>query len=110
MKVYRLRNLPHGADRQQAAELLAACAAGVAQHTIRVFSIAHVIDPWTRPPTKTATLTIANFDVEAHAQWSSGPGEWTLHTPGLPEPLVLDGHFHGFTPLNEVDPEAHRFE
>jgi hypothetical protein len=111
MKVYRLRNLPRHADRQLAAELLAAHAVGVALDQIRIFSLAHVADPWTRPPTKTATLTIADFDADAHATWSSGHDEWTLcKLPGLPEPLILDHHFHGLTPLNDVDVESHEYE
>lgn len=110
MKVYRLQKLPARADRQLAAELLAACTVGVAQHQIRIFSIALVIDPWIQPPTKTATLTIAGFNPDAHAQFSSGRDEWALPVPGLPEPLVLDHHFNGFTPFNSVDSEIHQFE
>lgn len=110
MKVYRLRNLPVRADRQLAVELLVACTIGVSPYQVRIASLAHVIDPWTRPSTKTATLTIADFDPNAHSQLSSGPGQWTLHTPGLAEPLILDYHFHGLTPLNDVDPEFHEYD
>lgn len=110
MKVYRLRNLPGHVDRQRAAELLAACAVEVALHQIRISSLAHVVDPWTLPPTKTATLTITDFNIDIHAQFSSGPNEWTLHTPGLADPLILDCHFHGLTPLNDVDPDAHEYD
>ncbi len=110
MKVYRLRNLPARADRLLAAELLAACTIDVAPHQIRISSLAHVMDPWTRPPTKTATLTIESFNPDTHAQFSSGPNEWTLRTPGLAEPLVLDHHFHGLTPLNDVDADAHEYD
>jgi len=111
MKVYRLRNLPRHADRQLAAELLAACTVGVALNQILISSLAHVVDPWTRPPTKSATLTIADFDADAHVRWSSARDEWTLpKLPGLLEPLILDHHFHGFTPLNDIHAENHEYE
>lgn len=107
MNFYRLRNLPAWADRPLALEMVVSSPIGVSPHQVRITSVALAIDPWTRPPTKTATLTMAGFNPCHVAHLSSGTGEWTFYTPGLAEPLYLDCHFHGLTPLNDVDPELH---
>ena len=108
MKVYRLRNIPSHADRYLAAELIAGCVRGLSPHQIRISSLALAIDPWARTPTKTATLTLefCNSDIEL----KPGQEEWAFSLPGLPKPLLLDQHFRGLTPLNDVNPETHKYE
>ena len=39
-----------------------------------------------------------------------GNGEWTFPVVGLEKPLVLDDHFLGMTPLNDVERERHGFK
>jgi hypothetical protein len=107
-KVYRLRNLPDHLDRQSAAELLASCLDGVSLQHVRISSLAYAIDPWTRSPTKTATLTFQGCPLEPLK--GSGNGERAFAIPGLAKPLILDQHFRGLTPLNEVNQEWHQYE
>ncbi|KAK3693303.1 hypothetical protein B0T22DRAFT_38122 [Podospora appendiculata] len=109
MKVYRLQNLPGHVDRQSAAELVKQhLKAGPASVQLRISSLAYTVDPWERPPTKTATLTLDGCCLDD--KLSSRNGEWTVPVAGLPKPLLLDHHFRGFTPLNEADPSRHQFD
>ncbi|OTA77633.1 hypothetical protein M434DRAFT_382717 [Hypoxylon sp. CO27-5] len=39
-----------------------------------------------------------------------GISEWSIPVPGLEKPLVLDTHFLGMTPLNDVERETHKFD
>ncbi|KAI0100718.1 hypothetical protein F4776DRAFT_658252 [Hypoxylon sp. NC0597] len=107
-KVYRLRNLPTHVDRQSAAELLATCVDDLAPHQVRISSLADDVDPWARPPTKTATLTL--HETRAANRFDSGPGEWAFTVPGLSKPLILDYHFRGLTLLNEVNAAEHKYD
>ncbi|OTA90642.1 hypothetical protein M434DRAFT_77651 [Hypoxylon sp. CO27-5] len=107
-KVYRLRNLPMHVDRQSAAELLATCVDDLAPHQVRISSLANDVDPWARPPTKTATLTL--HETRAASRFDSGPGEWAFSVPGLSKPLILDYHFRGLTLLNEVNAAEHKYD
>ncbi|KAH6981722.1 hypothetical protein BKA56DRAFT_353183 [Ilyonectria sp. MPI-CAGE-AT-0026] len=106
-KVYRLRSLPGHVDRQLAAELLADCAGNLSSHQVHISSLAQAIDPWTRLPTKTATLTLGcSLGIDLNCS----NGERAFPMPGLPNPLILDHHFRGLTPLNEVDPRTHKYD
>ncbi|KAI0843673.1 hypothetical protein F5Y06DRAFT_255526 [Hypoxylon sp. FL0890] len=107
-KVYRLRTLPMHADRQSAAELLATCVDDLAPHQVRISSLASDVDPWARPPTKTATLTL--HETRAASRFNSAPGEWAFPVPGLSKPLILDCHFRGLTLLNEVAVAEHQYD
>ncbi|KAK3335128.1 hypothetical protein B0T19DRAFT_350465 [Cercophora scortea] len=109
MKVYRLQNLPGHVDRQSAVELVKQhLKAGPASAQLRISSLAYTVDPWERPPTKTATLTLGGCSLDD--KLSSRIGEWAVPVAGLPKPLLLDHHFRGFTPLNEVDPSRHQYD
>ncbi|KAI1871725.1 hypothetical protein JX265_005711 [Neoarthrinium moseri] len=103
-KVFRLRNLPGHVDRQAATELFASCFSG----NFSIASLASSTDIWQRIPTKIATLTLDESLLTR--QVSSGLGEWTFVIPGLPHPLILDHHFRGLTPFNEVDPGNHTLD
>ncbi|KAF3059605.1 hypothetical protein GL218_05123 [Daldinia childiae] len=107
-KVYRLRNLPTHVDRQSAAELVSACIEGALPHDIRISSLAYAVDPWERPPTKTATLTFEKGDLTT--RFNSNNSEWIFKNSALAKPLILDSHFRGLTPLNEVAPENHQYD
>jgi hypothetical protein len=107
-KVYRLRNLPGHVDRQSAAELFASCFDDASPQHVLISSLAPAIDPWTRSPTKTATLIFKETPTAVHSHAISG--EWRFPVPGLTKALILDHHFQGLTPLNEVNPGEHEHE
>ena len=107
-KVYRARNLPGHADRLGAIKLLAQCVSSIALDDVQLGSLAFAVDPWSRAPTKTATLMFKT----APAVIGLDPNftEWTFPVPGLESPIILDIHFYGLTPLNEVDDTTHTNE
>ncbi|KAI1098378.1 hypothetical protein F4804DRAFT_324936 [Jackrogersella minutella] len=39
-----------------------------------------------------------------------GNDKWEIPFPGLETPLLLDTHFLGMTPLNDVEQEQHKFD
>ena len=106
---YRLRQLPYHLAQDEVAEFLQKVSADFgAQESITVFSLASNLLTWEKPPTKTATLmfrtTPKRFDTDE--------GEWTVsaRTAGWNRDLIFDVHFHGFTPLNDVDTSIHLAE
>lgn len=107
-KVYRLRKVPEGYDRQAVGNLVSKCL-DVALQDIHVWSLADAVDPWETPQTQTATLT---FDsrVDLTGKESSKPDEWRIPVLGRERPLILDAHFEGFTPLNNPDPAGYTHE
>jgi hypothetical protein len=92
--VYRLRRLPAHADRQD----------------VQVHSLANAVDPWERYPTRTATLTFKKPPFAPGARPENGVPEWSIPVLGLSLPLLLDSHFIGVTPLNDVPPSEHEYE
>lgn len=107
-KVYRARNLPGHADRLAAIELLAQCVPDIALDDVQLGSLAFAVDPWSLSPTKTATLMFKT--VPAVIGINPNSTEWTFPVPGLESPIILDIHFYGLTPLNEVDISTHTNE
>ncbi|KAI1407119.1 hypothetical protein F5Y13DRAFT_175692 [Hypoxylon sp. FL1857] len=106
-KVYRLRGCPIHLDRLGATELLSGVLGDVRPHDIRIQSLATSLDPWARSPTKVGTLMFRKQP--ALVETRIGKSEWTFPVVGLEKPLVLDDHFLGMTPLNDVERERHEF-
>ncbi|KAI1140023.1 hypothetical protein F5Y05DRAFT_411088 [Hypoxylon sp. FL0543] len=106
-KVYRLRGCPAHLDRLGATELLSQALGDVTPPDIRIQSLATSLDPWARPPTKVGTLMFLRQP--ALIEMQGGNGEWRFPVTGLEKPLVLDDHFLGMTPLNDVEREKHEF-
>jgi hypothetical protein len=106
--VYRVRNIPGHADRHAAAQLLAG-SIGDATLDIEVHSLAKAVDPWELHPTKTATVTFSHAPNLTNAKGGRSY-EWRLIVAGLRNALILDTHFEGFTPLNDVDPNNYSYE
>lgn len=105
-KVFRLRQLPDYADRQDAARILSR-ALGVDLSAIRIVSLAFSVDPL--ESSKVATLMFNNIAqvqpiLEGDARpditkrSDRGGDEWVIEAD-LRYPLVMDTHFRGFTPL-----------
>ncbi|KAK7229266.1 hypothetical protein V2G26_001436 [Clonostachys chloroleuca] len=104
-KVYRATNLPGHVDRLGALELLARCLPDITLDDIQLGSLATAIEPWALTPTKTATLTLKT--VPATISEDQNSTEWVFPAAGLVRPVVLDTHFYGLTPLNEVEETLH---
>ncbi|RWA11742.1 hypothetical protein EKO27_g3362 [Xylaria grammica] len=107
-KTFRLRCCPADADTDRCVELLSTAFADIEPEGIRIRSLAANLDPWERPPTKVATLTFRITPILLREP--SGRSEWILPVAGLKEPLILDSHFLGLTPLNDVQDETHEFD
>ncbi|KAI1371116.1 hypothetical protein F4677DRAFT_450684 [Hypoxylon crocopeplum] len=107
-KVYRLRGCPAHLDRLGATELLSRALGDVSPVDIRIQSLATTLDPRTRPPTKVATLMFRRLPALIEAR--QGDDEWKIPVDALEKPLLLDTHFLGMTPLNDVEREKHEFD
>ena len=108
LKVYRVRNLPGNVDRLAAASLIAQSMDGIQTDDVVLSSLALTIDPWTPSSTKTATVSFK----KTPSPIASRPGgpEWRLPGLGSQSPLIVDTHFRGFTPLNDVHSSTHEHE
>ncbi|KAI9150625.1 Protein SERAC1 [Paramyrothecium foliicola] len=115
-KVYRARNFPAYVDRASATHLLVTALneEGIAAGDIEISSLATTVEHWKRYQTKVATLTLSKTPacMSPNERDSNDPKlrEWRFRVPGLPEPLILDLHFHGFTVLNEVALSEHQYD
>lgn len=115
--VFRLRALPETAcTAAQVAIGLSNSLGDVSADDIRVFSIATSLIHWGAPRTRVATL---GFDLTPSlVRENASQDEWTVSSnPGCPDgartgldDLILDIHFRGMTPLNDVDPSQHASE
>ncbi|KAI1116549.1 hypothetical protein F5Y14DRAFT_407127 [Nemania sp. NC0429] len=105
---YRLRRCPADADVETCAQLLSTAFADLNAQSIRIQSLAANLDPWERPRTKVATLTFR--EAPALLADDANRNEWLLPVEGLEEPLILDSHFLGLTPLNDVDNNEHKLD
>ncbi|KAI2465412.1 hypothetical protein F4781DRAFT_424824 [Annulohypoxylon bovei var. microspora] len=107
-KVYRLRGCPAHLDRSGAAALLSRELGDISPTDIQIQSLATNLDPWARPPTRVGTLM---FDkLPASIREHDGKTEWSFKVIGLETDLILDTHFMGMTPLNDVEQEKHEFD
>jgi len=95
-------------DTATVQDALARAFSNISPDDIHVQSLTTSLSPWETPPTKTATLTFAKLPSAIQTQ--IGQGEWTVEGPGLHDTLILDTHFFGLTPLNDVDPLKHGYE
>ncbi|CAH0022758.1 unnamed protein product [Clonostachys rhizophaga] len=101
-KVHRVTNLPEHVDRLATTELLADCIPGLGVGDIQVCSLATAVDSQSK---KIATVI---FRAETNAlSESSGKDRWEFRVSGCADPIVLDVHFYGLTPLNDVHYTAH---
>jgi len=104
---YRLRGCPAAAGEAALRDGLARALGDVTPNDIHIQSLATALDPWKRPPTKTATLRFARAPSVIDSQTKT---EWKMEGHGLDGTLLLDTHFLGLTPLNEVKAQKHGFE
>lgn len=108
LRTFRLRGCPATADGPAIQVALSSAFGDIAADDIRIWSLASTVDPWEATPTKTATLT---FDALPSAIEASLPkGEWPIVDRDTGHNFILDTHFLGLTPLNDLKPEDHMFE
>ncbi|KAK0614445.1 hypothetical protein B0T14DRAFT_309339 [Immersiella caudata] len=104
--VFRLSRVPHGAATDEAVAALVAKALHIQADEVKVYSLATTLKPWERPPSRVATLMLLHIPALLAAS-EDGQNEWTLEPGAGQDHLVLDSHFWGLTPLNDVATEKH---
>ncbi|KAI9736325.1 MAG: hypothetical protein M1834_001211 [Cirrosporium novae-zelandiae] len=104
---YRVRKLPHYMDKLEVIKLLVSLGLGPLEN-IKTLCLASSLNPYERPPTKTAT---AEFMRRPQAL-PPDRQEWVLPTQdvGLQHNVIIDLHFLGFTALNDVGKHLHTFD
>lgn len=107
-KVYRLRGCPAHLDMLGATKLLSQTLGDIGSDDIQIQSLATDLSPWARPPTKVATLVFRKLPALIEAR--NDNDEWRVPVIALEKPLLLDTHFLGMTPLNDVEGEKHEFD
>jgi hypothetical protein len=107
-KVYRLRFIPEHLDRLGVANLVGSFLPSKNSQAVTVASLAKSCDFWSHSPSKTATLTFSELPEAVPGKVLAR--EWVLPLTGLSKALVLDDSFSGFTPLNDVPTDEHKYE
>lgn len=103
-KVFRLRNVPGDMDRLAATRLLCKLMGGIPEQDVHLSSLAWEVDRHSSSRTKTATLTFSTVP-------TSIKDRDTFFTDvALSSPLIIDDHFQGVTPLNDVPDHTHVYE
>jgi hypothetical protein len=108
--VFRVRGLPNGVRTlKDVASLLSPRLADIPSDSIQVYSLATTLIAWESPPSKIATVMFQTLPLLI--QKSPEEKQWSIPAKGHPnvDNLILDTHFLGMTPLNDVD-STHLFE
>ncbi|KAI1211486.1 uncharacterized protein F4807DRAFT_472944 [Annulohypoxylon truncatum] len=105
--VYRLRGCPAHLHPGTAAEFLSREFGDVSRDDIQIQSLATDPEPWVTSPTKVGTLVFKRLPALIETQKEQDT--WDLKVLGFERPLVLDTHFRGMTPLNDVEEAKHEF-
>ncbi|KAK0644435.1 hypothetical protein B0T16DRAFT_460495 [Cercophora newfieldiana] len=105
-KTYRIRQLPCIlAYPRQVASFLSSIVPDLAAEDVRVFSLAASLNPLEIPATKVATVMFNRVP----PTFDTSDSEWVIpgRSAGLMRDVLVDVHFQGFTPLNDVPEEEH---
>lgn len=108
-KTYRIRQLPCIlAYPRQVASFLSSVVPGLLAEDVRVFSLARNLNPLEIPATKIATVMFHRVP----PTFDTDDSEWVIagQPAGLVRDILVDTHFQGFTPLNEVPEDEHDME
>lgn len=104
-KVFRLRGLPsHIATCSAVARLLSSALEDIPESDIKVASLAKTVE-WEKPHSKIATLQLKSLPAFFRSKLDDE--EWDLSNCVGVDRLILDCHFLGLTPLNDVDRNVH---
>ncbi|KAI0179413.1 hypothetical protein GGR52DRAFT_305072 [Hypoxylon sp. FL1284] len=107
-RVYRLRRCPAHLDRLGATKLLSQALGDISFDDIQIQSLATDLDPRALPQTKVGTLVFRKLPKLIEEQGDKN--EWKVSVVALEQPLLLDVHFLGMTPFNDVKREQHEFD
>lgn len=107
-RVLRLRYVPGHLDRLEVIKLLSKSLKNVEEADITIFSLALDVNTLSQMPRKVATLTFQSLPATISSRLQAG--DVRIEVPGLAMPLVLDSHFRGITPVNEIPERMHTHE
>lgn len=109
-KVFRVRGLPNDVkSRADAASLVSQALGLSAPSDVIILSLATTLDYWETSPTRVSTMQLNASSRSLGPRVR--PGEWHAALGGSNEGvLILDTHFLGLTPLNDVDEDLHALE
>ena len=107
--VFRVRGLPNSVSSpKDVASLLSLSLGDIPSHSIQVYSSAITLVTWESPPSRVATVMFQACP--SLIQNIPKATEWSILAKGYPGiDLILDTHFLGMTPLNDVH-STHSFE
>jgi hypothetical protein len=109
--VFRLRGLPNYTDKhEEVSTLLCEWVGDIPRDCVRVFSLATSLNHWEAPPSKVATVMFTMLP--AIIRDNLDEVEWPIVSPSKHShhDLVLDIHFMGMTPLNDLEKSLHQHE
>jgi hypothetical protein len=105
--VFRLQGIPGATnDFSGVANLLSSNLGQCPIKSIHVFSLASSLYPYNSPRPKVATLKFTTAPSCINDRPDAD--QWTISCAS--GTLILDTHFLGMTPLNDVDHSVHRYE
>jgi len=103
---FRLRGCPAAVSEATIGDRLSQAFGDVSPNDIHIHSLAAA--PWEKPSTKTATLTFTKLPSIIKSGAEKKEWKITGHEPN--SSLILDSHFLGLTPLNDVNDQEHDFK
>ncbi|KAK1751162.1 hypothetical protein QBC47DRAFT_392355 [Echria macrotheca] len=107
---FRLRKIPgHLTTTAEVTSLLSAFT-GLPKSQIVAFSVATACDALRDPPTKVATVRFLASPDSIKRKTPVREGEWRLTRSSGAGELLLDSHFEGLTPLNDVATSEHMID
>lgn len=109
-KVYRLRHIPEHLDRHGVIQLVRTFIPGgeLGDVDVKSLALAPTCEAWSAPRFNVATLSFQKLPDAVSKNPTAG--EWSLRTPTLAKPLLLDDTFFGLCPLNHVPENEHQYE
>ncbi|KAI9148085.1 DNA repair protein RAD5B [Paramyrothecium foliicola] len=108
-KVHGVRNIPSTSNLDSAAQLLSSLLNGYPVCDIRVFSLASSLRVYENPRSKIATVMFRVLP--SIVQLNKNADEWHIAAAASASGVViLDTHFMGMTPLNDVSPAGHHHD
>ncbi|KAI0438618.1 hypothetical protein F4803DRAFT_534503 [Xylaria telfairii] len=109
--VFRLRGLPHSVKTpDDVASLVSKSLGDIPARDVRVFSVTTNLGFGDNSLSKVATLMFATIPSVVRGKNNTKEWEICIQTPKPGHSLVLDTHFEGMTPMNDMDHLSHRFD